>query len=101
MTTKVTTNRFSPEVRERAAQTLHDWTRKAEVDAGKRAGVPSEVAEELKALEREDREWRQANEVPCRASACSAQSELGPLRVAFQRSFGSPEPCASLRPFKR
>ena len=32
-----------------AARTLHDWTKKAEVDGGKRAGVPSEVAEKLEA----------------------------------------------------
>ena len=101
MTTK-TTNRFSPEVREGAvrmvlehvgeyptrwaavesiagkigcaAQTLHEWTTKAEVDAGKRAGVPSEVAEKLKALERENRELRQANENLRRASAYFAQA---------------------------
>ena len=35
-----------------AAQTLPDWTKKAEVDGGNRAGVHSEVAEKLKALER-------------------------------------------------
>ena len=84
MTTRATTNKFSPEVRERAvrmvlehageyptrwaavvsiaakigcaAQTLHEWTKKAEVDGGKRAGVPSEVTEKLRALERENRE---------------------------------------------
>ena len=41
-----------------SAQRLHDWTRKAAVDAGQRAGVPTEVAEKLKALERENRELR-------------------------------------------
>jgi len=104
MTTKATTNKFSPEVRERAvrmvlehageyptrwaavvsiaakigcaAQTLHDWTKKAEVDGGKRAGVPGEVAEKLKALERENRELRQANEILRKASAYFAQAEL-------------------------
>ena len=59
-----------------AAQTLHDWTKKAEVDAGKRAGVPTEVAEKLKALERENRELRQANEIPRKAGAYFAQAEL-------------------------
>lgn len=37
--------------------------KKAEVDSGKRAGVPSDVAERMKALERENRALRQANEI--------------------------------------
>ena len=43
------------------AQTLLEWVKKAEVDSGKRAGVPTDMAEKLKALERENRELRQAN----------------------------------------
>ena len=86
-----TTNKFAPEVRERAVrmvvdherdypscwaavvsiaekigcvpQALHEWVKKAEVDSGKRAGVPTEVADKVKALEREVRELRQANEI--------------------------------------
>jgi transposase len=99
-----TTNKFSPEVRDRAVrmvvdherdhpsrwaavvsiaekigcvpQTLHEWVKKAEVDAGKRAGVPTDVAEKVKALERENRELRQANEILRKASAYFAQAEL-------------------------
>ena len=99
-----TTNKFSAEVRERAVrmvqdhlvdypsrwaavvsiaekigcvpQTLHEWVKKAEVDSGKRAGVPTEMAEKLKALERENRELRQANEILRKASAYFAQAEL-------------------------
>jgi transposase len=99
-----TANKFSPEVRARAvrlvldhegqhpsrwaaissiaakigctAQTLSDWLKKAEVDSGARAGVPSEVAERLKALERENRELRQANEILRKASAYFAMAEL-------------------------
>jgi transposase-like protein len=99
-----TTNKFSPEVRDRsvrmvldhekdhasrwaavvsiaekigcAPQTLHEWVKKAEVDTGKRAGVPRDIAEKLKALERENRELRQANEILRKASAYFAQAEL-------------------------
>jgi transposase-like protein len=103
MMTKTTT-KFSLEVRERAVrmvqdhaadypsrwaavvsiaekigcvpQTLYEWVRKAEVDSGKRAGVPTEMADRLKALERENRELRQANEILRKASAYFAQAEL-------------------------
>jgi transposase len=102
--TNKTINKFSPEVRSRAvrlvfdherdhpsrwaaissiaakigctAQTLNEWVKKAEVDTGKRAGVPADTAERLKALERENRELRQANEILRKASAYFAQAEL-------------------------
>ena len=41
-----------------------------------RAGVPTEMAEKLKALERENRELRQANEILRKASAYFAMAEL-------------------------
>ena len=99
-----TTNKFSPEVRERAVRlvlategqhasrwqavmslaakigctppTLNEWVKKAEVDSGRRAGVSSEMAERMKALERENRELRQANEILRKASAYFAMAEL-------------------------
>jgi transposase len=42
---------------------------RTQVDSGARAGVPTEIAERLKALERENRELRQANEILRKASA--------------------------------
>lgn len=59
-----------------SAHTLFDWVKKAEVDSGKRAGISTDVAEKLKALERENRELRQANEILRKASAYFAQAEL-------------------------
>ena len=99
-----TTNKYSAEVRERAVrmvldnsgqhesrwsailsisskigcapQTLNEWVKKAEVDRGDRAGVTTEMAEKMKALERENRELKQANEILRKASAYFAQAEL-------------------------
>ena len=59
-----------------ASHALNDWLNMADVDSGKRAGVPSDAAERLKALERENRELRQANEILRKASAYFAQAEL-------------------------
>ena len=58
------------------AQTLSDWVKKSEIDNGQRAGVPTAVADWLEALERENRELRQANEILRKASAYFAQAEL-------------------------
>ena len=99
-----TEKRYSPEVRERAVQmvlehqgehasqwaaigsmatkfgctpeTLRRWVRQAERDRGLRAGVTTEERERIKALERENRELRQANEILRKASAYFAQAEL-------------------------
>ena len=59
-----------------SGHTLLEWVKKAEVNSGKRAGVPPELADRLKALERENRELRQANEILRKASAYFAQAEL-------------------------
>ena len=43
---------------------------------GMPTAIPAEMAEKLKALERENRELRQANEILRKASAYFAQAEL-------------------------
>ena len=57
-------------------QTLHDWVRKHEVETGMRDGVTSAERERVKALEREVKELRKANEILKLASAFFAQAEL-------------------------
>ena len=58
------------------AETLRKWVRQSEIDQGKRDGLSSSEQERLKALERENRELRQANEILRKASAYFAQAEL-------------------------
>ena len=102
--TKQISPKYAPEVRERAvrmvfehkgdhasqwaaissiaakigctAETLRGWVRQAERDQGKRPGPTSDDRERIKALEREVRELRQANEILRKASAYFAQAEL-------------------------
>ena len=59
-----------------SAQTLHNWVVQDERDRGARAGLSTEERERMKALERENRELRQANEILRKASAYFAQAEL-------------------------
>ena len=58
------------------AETLRGWVRQAERDQGLRAGPTTAEQERIKALERENRELRQANEILRKASAYVAQAEL-------------------------
>ena len=97
-------NKFSPEVRERAVrmvqehrgeypslwavvesiapkigcvpQTLLEWVKRAEVDAGERPGTTTAEAQRVKELERENKELRRANDILRTASAFFAQAEL-------------------------
>ena len=96
--------RYSPEIRERAvrmvfehqaeydsqwaamgsiaakigctAETLRKWVRRAERDQGLREGLTTSDRERFKALERENRELKRANEILRKASAFFAQAEL-------------------------
>ncbi len=61
-----------------APQTPNDWVNKAEVNNGKRPGISSEMAEKMKALERENRELRQTNKILRKASAYFAVAALNP-----------------------
>jgi len=104
MTKSKMANRYSPEVRARAIrmvferqgsyemqagaiaaiapkigcipQTLREWVKQVEKDNGMRDGVTTEKPDWIKALERENRELRQANEILRKASAYFAQAEL-------------------------
>ncbi len=58
------------------AETLRRWARQRERDTGKRDGMTTAEHERIKALEREVRELRQANEILRKASAYFAQAEL-------------------------
>lgn len=58
-------------------ETLRGWVRQVERDQGQRAGPTTDERERMKALEREVRELRQANEILRKASAYFAQAELG------------------------
>jgi len=57
-------------------QTLHEWVRKQKIDTGMREGTTSEELDRIKALEREVKELRRANEILKLASAFLAQAEL-------------------------
>ena len=98
------TNRYAPEVRERAVrmvsdhrdeydsewaaitsiagkfgcstETLRNWVRQSERDAGQRPGLTSDERKRLRELEREVKELRRANEILRKASAYFAQAEL-------------------------
>ncbi len=58
------------------ARTLDSWVKQAERDSGAGSGLSTEERERMKALERENRELRQANEILRKASAYVAQAEL-------------------------
>ena len=58
------------------AETLRKWVRRAERDQGLREGLTASDRERLKALERENRELKRANEILRKASALFAQAEL-------------------------
>jgi len=97
-------NQFSPEVKERAVRlvqehrqeypslwaavesiapkigcvpsTLLEWVKRSDIDSGRRDGVTTSERERIKAMEREIKELRRANEILKSASAFFAQAAL-------------------------
>ena len=61
------------------AETLRQWVRRSEVDAGQAPGLSSESADELRALRRKCRELEQTVEV-LRAATSFFARECDPLR---------------------
>ena len=57
-------------------ETLRNWVKQAEVDAGRRAGTTTAEAARIAELERENRELRRSNEILRTASAYFAAAEL-------------------------
>lgn len=58
------------------SQTLLGWVKQEQVESGERDGATTSERERLKALEREVKELRRANEILKLASAFFAQAEL-------------------------
>ncbi|MCK4599095.1 IS3 family transposase [Candidatus Bipolaricaulota bacterium] len=104
-------NRYSPEVRERAVrmvleherdydsqwsaigsiaskigctpETLRKWVRQTEVNTGRRGGLTSDERARIKELERENRELRRANEILRKAAAFFGPSGARPATEAM------------------
>lgn len=58
-----------------SSETLRKWVRRAEVDGGERPGLTTDERERMKALEREVKELRRANEI-LKAAAAFFGAEL-------------------------
>ena len=58
------------------AETLRKWVKQHEIDQGQRDGLSTSEREQLRELQRENRELKQANEILRKASAFFAQAEL-------------------------
>ena len=100
----MTTQKYSPEVRERAVrlvltgehehssrwaaitsvaskigctpETLRKWVNRTEIDSDAQPGISTEQQKRMKDLERENKELKRANEILRSAAAFFAQAEL-------------------------
>ena len=64
------------------------------MDSGQRAGISSDMAEKMKALERENWELRQANEMLRKASAYFAMAELDRRSAKVRTGRPTVSPCS-------
>jgi len=74
---------------------LRAWCQKLERDAGVRSGLTRDEKARLKALERENRKLRQANEILKKASAYFAPP-LGDVNIACRSTVSKPKSSTSL-----
>lgn len=76
-----------------SGETLRNWIRNSERDSGMRGGPSTDERERIKALERENRELRQANEW-----TCFGLVESGLVGVSFLELDGADEAERAMQP---
>lgn len=80
------------------AETLRLWVRRAERDQGKLPGLTTDERARMKALERENRELRQANEILRKADGCLKTKNILVCNIGYMRHpYGIAIGCACAR----